>query len=53
MIAPYLLAEAIAPERIVISFSDRVVPFGQADKDATQVFELFSFSDGACAWEEF
>ena len=53
VIAPYLVAEEIAPERIVVSFSDRPVPFGQSDAEATQFFELFSLRDGACIWEEF
>ncbi|WP_245626841.1 DUF6497 family protein [Aestuariivita boseongensis] len=51
--APYLVDNAIAPARIVMSFSDREVPFGQPDPDATQFFELFSLQDGACIWEEF
>ncbi len=53
MAAPYLVDNEIEPARIVVSFSDRVVPFGQPDPDATQFFELFSFQNGACIWEEF
>ena len=49
----YLAEHGLSPERVVISLSDRVVPFGQADADATQFFELFSLQDGACIWEEF
>jgi len=51
--APYLVDNAIEPARIVISLSDRDVPFGQSDPNATQFFELFSLQDGACIWEEF
>ncbi len=50
---PYLVDNAIEPARIVISFSDREVPFGQTDPAATQFFELFSLQDDACIWEEF
>ncbi|MCE8006203.1 DUF6497 family protein [Aestuariivita sp.] len=50
---PYLSQHDISPSRIVISFSDRFVPFGQPAADATQYFELFSPENGACIWEEF
>lgn len=50
---PYLIGNGIEPARIVVSLSDRHVPFGQPDPDATQFFELFSLQDGACIWEEF
>lgn len=53
MAAPYVVDNAIEPARIVVSFSDRSVPFGQSDPEATQFFELFSLQDGACIWEEF
>ena len=53
MAVPYLVDNAIDPARIVLSFSDRDVPFGQSNPDATQFFELFSLKDGACIWEEF
>ena len=51
--APYLAENAIEPARIVVSFSDRDVPFGQSDPTATQFFELFSVQNGVCIWEEF
>ena len=50
---PYLVDNAISPVRIVVSMSDRMVPFGQPDPDATQFFELFSLENGVCIWEEF
>ena len=50
---PYLVDNAIQPARIVMSFADREVPFGQPDPEATQFFELFSLQDGSCIWEEF
>lgn len=53
-LAPHYAAENdLEPERVVISLSDRVVPFGTSDPDATQFFELFSLRDGRCIWEEF
>lgn len=39
------------PQQIVISLSDRPVPFGQSAPDATQFFEAFAFQDGSCIWE--
>ena len=41
------------PAQIVISLSDRPVPFGQADPDATQFFEAYALRDGTCVWEAF
>ena len=50
---PYLVDNSISPARIVVSLSDRLVPFGQPDPEATQFFELYSLQDGSCIWEEF
>lgn len=41
------------PEQIVISLMDRVVPFGEADPEATQFFEAYRIEDGTCIWEGF
>jgi hypothetical protein len=41
------------PDQIIISLSDRSIPFGQADPDATQYFEAYRIEDGACVWELF
>lgn len=50
---PYLVDNAISPAKIVISMADRIVPFGQPDPEATQIFELFRLENKACIWEEF
>ena len=42
-----------AIQQIVISLSDRAVPFGDSDPDATQYFEAFNIADGTCIWEAF
>jgi len=41
------------PAQIVISLSDRVLPFGDAAPEATQLFGAFSRQDGACVEELF
>ena len=41
------------PEQIVISLSDRPVPFGQSAPEATQFFESYTLNDGVCTWEMF
>lgn len=41
------------PAQIVISLSDRLVPFGETDDEAVQYFEAYSIEDGACVWELF
>lgn len=41
------------PSQIVISISDRPVPFGEADPDATQFFEAYRVENGTCIWEAF
>ena len=51
--APYTAAQGLAPDRIVISLSDRDLAFGETNPDATQFFELFRLQDGLCIWEEF
>ncbi|MEO0937954.1 MAG: DUF6497 family protein [Pseudomonadota bacterium] len=50
---PYLTEWEIAADRVVVSLSDREVPFGQADPAATQFFEAFTIAGGTCIWEEF
>lgn len=39
------------PAQIIISLSDRAVPFGEPAPDATQFFEAYRIEDGACIWE--
>ncbi len=41
------------PDQIIIAMSDRVVPFGQTDADATQFFEAYSLQGDTCVWEMF
>ena len=41
------------PAQIVISLSDRALPFGESAPDATQFFEAYSFKDGQCVWDMF
>lgn len=41
------------PSQIIISFSDQVVPFGEAAPDATQYFEAYRIENGSCIWEAF
>lgn len=50
---PRLPATGPQPSQIVISLSDRAVPFGEADPEATQFFEAYRVEDGACIWEMF
>jgi hypothetical protein len=41
------------PSQIIISLSDRKVPFGESHPEATQYFDAFSFKDGDCVWSLF
>jgi hypothetical protein len=41
------------PQQIVITVSDREVPFGDAVPEAVQFFESYQLGDGACIWEMF
>ena len=50
---PRLPALGPKPAQVVISLSDRVLPFGEADDEAVQYFEAYSVTDGACIWEMF
>ena len=42
-----------APQSIILSFSSKAVPFGQAAPEAVQFFESYSVATGACVWEQF
>ena len=53
LVLPYLAQYDLTPARIVISLSDRPVPFGTSDPDATQFFESYSPDKTACIWEAF
>lgn len=50
---PYLAEHGLAPARVVISLSDRMVPFGAQDPAATQYFEAYRPEGAACMWEAF
>jgi hypothetical protein len=52
-VAPRLANLGPQVEQVVISLSDRIVPFGEAAPEAVQYFEAFSVQDGACTWELF
>lgn len=41
------------PSQIIISLSDRMVPFGEPAPDVTQFFEAFRPEGGTCVWEGF
>ncbi len=50
---PYLQEYALNPTRVVISLSDREVPFGAPTPEATQFFEAYRPETTRCIWEEF
>lgn len=50
---PYLATHGIAPARVVISLSDRALPFGVSDPEATQYFEAYRPNKMRCIWEGF
>lgn len=50
---PYIEKHGLDPARIVISLSDRAVPFGTSDQQATQYFETYKPENGTCIWEAF
>lgn len=41
------------PAQVIISLSDRPVPFGEALPDVTQFFEAYRIENGTCIWEMF
>ena len=50
---PYLAEHGMTAARVVISLSDREVPFGAQDPEATQFFEAYRPDGTACMWEAF
>lgn len=50
---PYLAEHGMTAARVVISLSDREVPFGAQDPEATQFFEAYRPDGAACMWEAF
>lgn len=53
LVLPYLAKYALEPARVVISLSDRPVPFGTANPDVTQFFEAYRPENARCIWEAF
>lgn len=47
------LDQSLPPRQIVISLSDRPLPFGQPAPEATQFFEAYRLENGRCIWEAF
>ncbi len=52
-VAPALVDRGVSTAQIIISLSDRDVPFGQADPAATQYFEAYMLEGGTCIWDQF
>lgn len=50
---PRIAATGPTPSQIVISLSERAVPFGQAAPDVTQFFEAYRIDGATCIWEAF
>lgn len=50
---PRIAVTGPAPAQVVISLSDRPVPFGQAAPDVTQFFEAYRIEGATCIWEAF
>ncbi|MDU9006309.1 DUF6497 family protein [Sedimentitalea todarodis] len=53
LVIPYMSEFALASTHIVISMSDRDVPFGEANPQATQYFEAYRLEDADCIWEAY
>ncbi len=53
LVLPYLADYGLSANRVVISLSDRDVPFGTPDSEATQFFEAYRPESATCIWEEF
>ena len=50
---PRLPTNGPQPVEIIISMSDRDVPFGEDHPEATQFFNSYSIAGGTCEWEMF
>jgi len=47
----YVAKHQLDPARVVISFADRPLNFGDAAPDATQFFEAYRLDQSQCIWE--
>ncbi|KEP70823.1 hypothetical protein DL1_13475 [Thioclava dalianensis] len=52
-VAARLAKPAPGPVDVVVSLSDRIVPFGEVDHEATQYFDTYSVDKGKCEWQFF
>ncbi|MDJ0626658.1 MAG: DUF6497 family protein [Rhodobacter sp.] len=52
-VLPGLAGAEKLPEQVIISLSDRPVPFGEPAPGVTQFFESYRIENGTCIWEEF
>ena len=50
---PYLAEAGIEAERLVISLSEKPLPFGEAAPGVPQYFEIYRSGDSGCIWEGF
>jgi len=50
---PYVAQRQLEPARVVISLSDKAVPFGESAPGVTQFFEAYRLENARCIWEEF
>ncbi|MBI1171853.1 acetolactate synthase [bacterium] len=50
-VLPRLPTNGPQPNEIIISMSDKDVPFGEDHPEATQFFNSYAITDGACEWE--
>ncbi|WP_295534999.1 DUF6497 family protein [uncultured Thioclava sp.] len=50
-VAPRIARPAPEPSEVVVSLSDRIVPFGEVDHTAIQYFDTFLVDKGKCEWQ--
>ena len=48
---PYVALHELDPARVVISFADQALEFGDTTPDATQFFEAYRLEESRCIWE--
>lgn len=48
-----LRAQGVDRTELVITISDREVPFGETVPEAVQFFELYDYDRGSCNWRGF
>ncbi len=53
LVIPYMAEFALTSTQVVISMSDRDVPFGDSNPQATQFFEAYRLEGADCIWEAF